>query len=231
MTAPQMAPRLICDLDGTLADSAPSLCAAGNRVLAGLGRAPVSVETYKTFVGRGQRVQVRRLLEHTGGIPGGPEADLDPWLAAFRETYDPLEASTAYPGAVEALAALAAEGWRLAVCTQKPAGKARRLLQGLGFSIEHVVGGDSLREPDGGEILKPDPRVIAAALAPLGEGPAAYVGDSETDAETAQAAGLPFLLHLHGYRKSPPEALGAAAEFGDFAQLPALARQLLGRPG
>ena len=34
MSAPGHAPRLVCDLDGTLADSAPSLCAAGNRVLA-----------------------------------------------------------------------------------------------------------------------------------------------------------------------------------------------------
>ncbi|MEM6490234.1 MAG: HAD family hydrolase, partial [Pseudomonadota bacterium] len=117
-------PRLICDVDGTLADSAPSLCAAGNRVLAALGRAPVSVETYTGFVGRGQRVQVQRLLEATGGVPGG---DVDPWLVRFREFYDPLEASRAYPGAVEAVAALRAEGWRVAVCTQKPRGKAERL--------------------------------------------------------------------------------------------------------
>ena len=33
MSAPGHAPRLVCDLDGTLADSAPSLCAAGNLVL------------------------------------------------------------------------------------------------------------------------------------------------------------------------------------------------------
>lgn len=219
------APRLICDLDGTLADSAPSLCAAGNRLLASLGRPPVTVETYKGFVGRGQRVQVERLLTHTGGVPGG---DVTPFLAAFRETYDPLEASTPYPGAVEALATLAAEGWRLAVCTQKTVGKARRLLEGLGFAVEHVVGGDSVQGPDGQEVLKPDPRVIAAALAPLGEGPAAYVGDSETDAETAHAAGLPFLLHLDGYRHGPAEALNPAAAFADFAELPALARRVVG---
>ncbi|MEC9432960.1 MAG: HAD family hydrolase [Pseudomonadota bacterium] len=225
MSAAARAPRLICDLDGTLADSAPSLCAAGNRVLASLGRPPVDVETYKTFVGRGQRVQVERLLTHTGGVPGG---DATPFLEAFRAGYDPLEASSAYPGAVAALETLAAEGWRLAVCTQKTEVKARRLLAGLGFAVEHVVGGDSVTGPDGAEVLKPDPRVIGAALAPLGEGPAVYVGDSETDAETAAAAGLPFLLHLEGYRKSPPEALAPFGSFSDFSELPGLARRAAG---
>lgn len=220
-----VAPRLICDLDGTLADSAPSLCAAGNRVLAALGRAPVDVETYKTFVGRGQRVQVERLLTHSGGVPGG---DATPFLEAFRAGYDPLEASTAYPGAVAALAALAGEGWRIAVCTQKTEAKARRLLAGLGFDVAHVVGGDSVTGLDGAEVLKPDPRVIGAALAPLGDGPAVYLGDSETDAETAAAGGLPFLLHLNGYRKSAPEAMNPFASFADFSELPALARRAVG---
>jgi phosphoglycolate phosphatase len=213
-------PRLICDLDGTLANSAPSLCAAGNRVLASLGRAPVTVETYKTFVGRGQRVQVARLLEATGGVPG---RDLDPWLARFRESYDPLEASSAYPGAVQAVRALRAEGWRVSVCTQKTRAKAERLLDGLGFAVDLVVGGDSVTEADGGEVLKPDLRVIAAAAQPLGDGPGVYVGDSETDAETAAAGGLPFLLHLGGYRHGD---VPADAAFQDWAEVPALARAL-----
>lgn len=219
------APRLVCDLDGTLADSAPSLCAAGNRLLASLGRPPVTVETYKGFVGKGQRVQIERLLTHSGGIPGG---DVTPFLAEFRAGYDPLEASSAYPGAVEALAILAAEGWRIAVCTQKPEAKARRLLAGLGFAVEHVVGGDSVRGENGAEVLKPDPRVIGAALAPLGEGPAVYVGDGETDAETAAAAGLPFLLHLNGYRHGPAEAMSPAGAFAHHSELPALARREAG---
>lgn len=219
MTRP---PRLICDLDGTLADSAPSLCAAGNRVLASLGRRPVTVETYKSFVGRGQRVQVRRLLEATGGVPGG---DLDRWLARFRQTYDPLEASSAYPGAVEAVAALRAEGWRVSVCTQKPRAKAERLLKGLGFATDLVVGGDSVLGENGSEVLKPDPRVIAAAAGPLGDGPGVYVGDSETDAETAAAGGLPFLLHLGGYRRGD---VPCASAFDDWTKLPALARRAAG---
>lgn len=214
-------PRLICDLDGTLLDSAPSLCAAGNRVLAELGRAPVDVETYKRFVGKGQRVQVERLLLHSGGLP---EEGPDPWLARFREVYDPLLATVPYPGARRALERLEAEGWRIAVCTQKPEAKARQALAGFGFRAEVVIGGDTL----GPEVLKPDPRLARAAADPLGTGPAVYVGDSETDAETAHGAGMPFLLHLGGYRHGPAEAMGAAAAFDDFDDLPALARAAAG---
>lgn len=208
------APRAIFDLDGTLIDSAPSLCAAGNRLLAELGRDPVDVETYKAFVGKGMKVQVERLLTHTGGVP---DDDVDGFFARFRAHYDPLRATRAYPGAVAALTAMKKSGWRMSVCTQKPEGLARMVLSALGFSmIEAVVGGDTIPGA-----LKPDPRLLAAAMAPIGDGPAIYVGDSETDAETAAVGGLPYILHLNGYRHGP---IDAVSSFGDFAELPALAR-------
>ena len=215
------APRAIFDLDGTLIDSVHALRVAGLSLLAELGRDPVDVATYKTFVGKGQKVQVERLLTHTGGIPGG---DVDPWLVKYREAYDPRAGGAGpYPGAVEALKALAARGWRIGVCTQKPEGKARLALAAFGFDmVESVVGGDTIPGA-----LKPDPRLLEAALAPLGAGPALYVGDSETDAETAQGGGLPFLLHLNGYRHSAPDALLPAAAFDDWAALPDIAAGVL----
>lgn len=216
------APRAVFDLDGTLIDSAPSLCAAGNRLLAELGRDPVDVETYKTFIGKGMKVQVQRLLIHTGGIP---DNDLDGFFARYRAHYDPLRATRAYPGAVAALTAMKDDGWRMSVCTQKPEGPARMVLSALGFSmIEAVVGGDTIPGA-----LKPNPRLLAAAMDPLGTGPAVYVGDSETDAETAAAGDLPYILHLNGYRHGPAEAMNPVASFADFTALPAIARAALVR--
>ena len=210
--------RIVFDLDGTLVDSAPSLCAAGAALLAELGRPPVDVETYKTFVGRGVLVQVERLLAHTGGIPGG---DATPHFERFKQLYDPLSKTRAYPGAVAAVATLAARGWRIGLCTQKPEAPARKILAALGFdAVEAVAGGDSIPGA-----LKPDPRLFRLATPP-GEGPVLYVGDSETDAETAEAAGAVFLLHLNGYRNGP---VPAAAEFADFAALPNLAEKVLRR--
>jgi phosphoglycolate phosphatase len=208
--------RIVFDLDGTLVDSAPSLCAAGAALLAELGRPPVDVETYKTFVGRGVLVQVERLLTHTGGVPGG---DAAPHFERFKQLYDPLAKTRPYAGAVEAVAVLAAEGWRIGVCTQKPEAPARRILDALGFdAVEALGAGDSIPG-----VLKPDPRMFALATPP-GDGPILYVGDSETDAETAANAGAPFLLHLNGYRKGP---IASAAAFADFADLPRLAAQVL----
>ena len=48
------------------------------------------------------------------------------------------------------------------------------------------------------------------------------IGDSETDALTARAAGAPFLLHLGGYNHLPPESLTSAGVFAHWAELPAL---------
>jgi phosphoglycolate phosphatase len=79
-----------------------------------------------------------------------------------------------------------------------------------------VVGGDSL------PVKKPDPAPLLHALDLLGGGPVIFVGDSEVDAETAQAARVPFLLFTEGYRKTPVEALTHQAAFADFADLPGL---------
>ena len=214
--------RILFDLDGTLVDSAPSLCHAGNALLAHLGRKPVDVETYKGFVGRGMPRQIEQLLTNTGGVPGG---ELAPHLARFRAVYDadPLIKTVAYPGVPEALEALKAAGHLLEVCTQKAGVPARKVLSGLGLdgTIEGFTGGDSL------DVLKPDPAMLWHAAAQIGEGPILFVGDTIVDAETARRASVPFLLHTPGYRQEPVEALDPAATFDDWSTLPDLVFRLL----
>ena len=78
-------PNIVFDLDGTLVDSAPSLCKSGNYLLKLLHRPPIDVKTYKTFVGKGMLKQVEQLLISTGGIP---HTDLKKQLVLFREHYD-----------------------------------------------------------------------------------------------------------------------------------------------
>jgi phosphoglycolate phosphatase len=215
--------RIVFDLDGTLVDSAPSLTAAANRMLAEIGRAPLEVATTRGFVGHGVAVLVERVLNHTGGVPVGGAA---PHLARYRDIYyaDPVSGTAVFDGVPAALAALDAAGHGLAVCTQKPCLPARTILRALGLMppITGLTGGDSLA------VLKPDPRMLAHAAAQLGEGPLVYVGDNEVDAETAAAAGVPFLLHTEGYRHAPPSALRHVAAFSDFAELPDLVARLLG---
>ena len=106
-----------------------------------------------------------------------------------------MTGTVAFPGVREALAALAAAGHGLGVCTQKPNAPAVTILRALGLMppIAALTGGDSL------DVMKPDPRMLAHAAAQLPEGPVIFVGDSEVDAATAEAAGVPFLLHTEGY--------------------------------
>jgi phosphoglycolate phosphatase len=60
--------------------------------------------------------------------------------------------------------------------------------------------------------------------------PAVFVGDSEVDAETAQAAGVSFALFTGGYRKSAIDTLPHAAAFDHHAELPGLVARLLPVP-
>ncbi|MFN3615085.1 MAG: HAD-IA family hydrolase, partial [Rubrimonas sp.] len=137
-------------------------------------------------------------------------------MAAFHQAYEAQGATLArpYPGALAALDALRAAGVRLGLCTNKPEGAARIVLRDMGIEplFDAVVGGGALP-------LKPAPDMLLAAWAALGaRGP--YVGDSETDAETAAAAGAPFALFTRGYRKAGVDELAPAFAFDDFATLP-----------
>jgi phosphoglycolate phosphatase len=57
------------------------------------------------------------------------------------------------------------------------------------------------------------------AVARAGGGRAALVGDSIVDAETARAAGMPFVAVSFGFSDRPVEALGADCVIDRFDQL------------
>lgn len=56
------------------------------------------------------------------------------------------------------------------------------------------------------------------------------IGDSELDAQTALAAGMPFLPHTPGYRHGPLDRIPHAAAFDDFTRLPRLVEDVLRAP-
>lgn len=207
----------IFDLDGTLIDSAPHIHASANAVMVEQGLAPLDLDTISGFVGRGLPDLVARILAHHGiDDPSRAQA----MVAEIGRRYEQdLHLNRLYPGVAEALGALHEAGHVLGICTNKPIAPTRAVLAyfGLDALFTAVIGGDSLPQ------RKPDPAPLLAARAECGPGPVVYVGDSEVDALTAEAAGLPFLLYTKGYRKSPLAALHHDAAFDDWAALPALA--------
>jgi phosphoglycolate phosphatase len=208
---------VVFDLDGTLVDSAPDLLPATNHALALIDRAPVSLETLRSLVGGGLRQMIRLGAEASGGPV--EEADLDRLLGAGMVHYaDHIsDNTTIYDGVIENLESLAAANVPMAVCTNKTAHYARRLISDLRLTpyFKAILGGDSLA------VRKPDGNHIRAAIRAAGahSSGAVMVGDSITDVDGARNAGVPVVLVSFGYTVTPARELGADAVIDHFDEL------------
>ena len=201
----------------------PDLAGALNALRGELGLPPLGRENVASMVGDGVAKLVERGLS-TAAAPGMVE--LEPMVVRFLALYDArLTAETvAYPGVLETLTDLRTDGWRCAVCTNKPEAASRRILAGLGLAplFDTVAGGDSfaVRKPAAGHVLGTLAQMAAAPEA------AVMVGDSRNDLLAARNAGLPAILVSYGYAREPAAALGADLVIERFAELPAALERL-----
>ncbi len=213
---------VVFDLDGTLADTSADLLAAAN---ASLPRAVLGPEDALTAF-HGGRAMLRLGFRRLG--TEWSEADVDAGYPVLLEAYRQAIATHTrlYPGAMEAVEALKAAGIVVSVCTNKPEALAELLLRTLGVrgAFGARVGADTF------PVRKPDPTPYRAAVERAGGvvRRSLLVGDTETDAKTAAAAGVPVVLVTFG-----PEGRGVArfrptALLDRFADLPTLAARLLG---
>ena len=211
---------MLLDLDGTLIDTVPDLADALNRLMHARGLTGFTQAETAAMVGDG----VAKLVERACAARGFQAQAAD--VAVFTADYaaHTAAASRPFPGVADTLRLLAAEGWRLAVCTNKPEQPARTLLCAFGLNelICAVGGGDSF------PVRKPDPRHLLATLEAAGGTPAraVMVGDHANDVAAATGAGLPCIFAAWGYGP-PAMAAGAAATAAAFTEVPALARSLL----
>ena len=209
---------LFFDLDGTLVHSAPDLHATANWLLAEEGRDGVTVEQIIQFTGEGVPTLVERIFEATGGAPD-TEA-LAALSKRFVERYLPrsAELSELYPGVRQTLEQLAGAGYGLAICTNKPEGPAKNLMEAMDLTsfFPVVIGGDTIPG-----VHKPDPQMLLRGIEMAGTDPAhaVMVGDSEIDLALGRAAGVPVVLMSFGYSKVPVEDLDADAVIDGFDQL------------
>jgi phosphoglycolate phosphatase len=215
---------VLCDLDGTLVDSAADIARALNRALAEAQLGGLTDAEVRAFIGRGVPTLIERALTRLGAADGG--VDRARLRARFDHHYEGLYDrgevhSRLYPGVLAGIEALRHGGWRVAVVTNKPTEAAVRLLAHLGLAarLDLVVGGDQGLAP------KPHPEPLLAACARLGVAPAQalMVGDSLTDVEAARAAGLLVVCVPYGYNEGrDPRALPCDAFVEDLTLLPAL---------
>lgn len=199
------------DLDGTLADTLPDIAAALNHALSLLGKRSLDPESVRHLVGGGAKALLR------AAVPGAETELIERLYPIYLDAYAAhiCEGTRVYPGVETALDALAARGVNLALCTNKPERTTGLLVEALGWEgrFAAIVSADTL------PVRKPDPLPLTEAIARAGGGRAAYVGDSIVDADTARAAGVPFVAIGFGFSDRPAETFGADAVIGDYAEL------------
>jgi phosphoglycolate phosphatase len=217
-----MKPLAVFDLDGTLVDSAPDLHAALDRLIEARGLPPFSRAEVVGMIGDGAKVLVERAL--AARQQPFDAAALDRFLADY--TAHSAVETRLFPGIEAALGTLAQDGWRMAVCTNKPVGPARDLLGALGLldRFAAIGGGDSF------PVRKPDPAHLLATIEQaggMGAG-AVMIGDHRNDVAAARGAGIPCIFVGWGY--GPLTMADGAPVAESPERLAGEVRAALGRP-
>ncbi|MBL9074205.1 HAD-IA family hydrolase [Tabrizicola sp.] len=212
---------VVFDLDGTLADTSTDLLAAANACLPRACLGPG--DSLTAF--HGGRAMLR--LGFSRLRMDWSEADVDAAYPVLLEAYRGGIATHTrlYPGAMEAVEQLKGAGFAVSVCTNKPEGLAELLLTALGVrgAFGALVGADTF------PVRKPDPMPYRAAVERAGGdvGRSMLVGDTETDAKTGVAAGVPVVLVTFGPEGAGVGRFNPAALLDRFEDLPGLAGRLL----
>lgn len=200
---------VIFDLDGTLLDTLDDLAASCNYALTQACVPGRSREEVRRFVGNG----IARLMELA--VPDGRENP------CFQTAYDAMQShyrthnrikTAPYPGVPELIARLKAEGYALAVVSNKPDTSVKPLVADyFGGEIPVAIGE---RE---GVRRKPAPDTVYEALKELGftSAEAVYVGDSEVDIATARNAGMDCISVTWGFREREVLAQAGATRYAD----------------
>lgn len=212
---------VVFDLDGTLADTSDDLLAAANACLP----EPVLGPGDALTAFHGGRAMLRLGFTRLGR--DWTEAEIDAAYPVLLEAYRQGIAihTRLYPGAMAAVEELRLGGFKVSICTNKPEGLAEELLRQLGVreAFGALVGADTF------PVRKPDPVPYRAAVERAGGNvwQSMLVGDTETDAKTGKAAGVPVVLVTFGPEGRGVERFAPAALLDRYEDLPALAARLL----
>jgi phosphoglycolate phosphatase len=187
---------VIFDLDGTLADTVHYMADNINRALEERGFAPAPVEEYLKLQGNNMETMVLSALPPEMRDRGLAEELSGRAIKLFGENSSNLPRP--YPGITELILELKRKKIKRAVLSNKPDGAVQietaRLFPPGSFDF---TGGIRPGFP-----FKPDPASVWELLAELDISPrdTILMGDSETDIETALAAGCHALGVSWGYR-------------------------------
>ena len=210
------------DLDGTLVDSLPDLALSVNSALAEFDLPQASQELVMTWIGNGADILITRALTWAKEQSGKAldEEQIKELKRRFGFYYGEnlCNVSRLYPHVKETLERLKAQGYILAVITNKPTKHVQPVL--AAFGIDHLfsemLGGQSL------PAIKPHPAPLYYLCGKFGLYPKQilFVGDSKNDILAAHAAGCAVVGLTYGYNYNIPIAeANPDWVFDDFADI------------
>ena len=184
---------IILDLDGTLVNSLPDISAAMNRSLEKHGLPPFPEDSYRYMVGKG-------VFHLTRCAVNGQDDRFDEVLKDYMADYSEncLVNSYAYSGMREALLTLPEKGFSLCVFSNKDQADAEQVVHFCYPDIQFAC----IRGRNDGVPVKPDPAGALLIVSGLGirANECWYVGDTSTDMQCGNAAGMETIGVLWGFR-------------------------------
>jgi len=193
---------ILIDLDGTLVDTAPDLMNAHNHVMKKYGYETKSTEDIRKLVGKGSASLIGKSVWGQAKKELGKISDqvvkkemVKEFIAYYGKNI--AVESKLINGVLEFLNWAVKNNISMGVCTNKQEYLSINLLKQIKIYdyFEYVAGSDTF------DYCKPDPRHLTNVIEIM-QGDikkSLMIGDSETDAESAKAAGIPFILIENGY--------------------------------
>ena len=208
MTSAPFTQCVLFDLDGTLADTAPDLAAALNRVLVEDGRVALPLLVTRPVTSQG----VRGLLRIGLGLePEHPSYQSHAQRVLAHYTAAICEHTRLFDGMPQVLDALDTRGIKWGIVTNKHARFTAPLVSALGLAERAacVISGDTAAHPK----PHPAPLLLACERAGVPAHLTTYVGDDIRDIQAGRAAGMRTIAAGWGYlgEGEPIEHWGADA--------------------
>ena len=200
---------LIFDLDGTLADTLPSISRAINLAANEFGYPERSIEDVRRAIGNGARLLCKRLMPDD---EAEKDARVDAFLDHYESKYDITyaDADKCYDGMSETLEELHKRGYMIAVLSNKQDKYVKPIAAQLvpAHMLAYAAG---QRE---GYPKKPDPTVPLGIAKMLGADldHCAFIGDSDVDVKTGKNMGVISVGCDWGYRPRE-ELIDSGADF------------------
>ena len=185
---------VIFDLDGTLLDTLDDLADSTNMTLAHFGYPGRTKDEVRQFVGNGVEMLVRRAF-----APETDEKLISEAVKYQRVVYSEhhLDKTAPYAGIIDLLKALNSQGVKTGVVSNKADGDVKELSRHFFGDLVSVSIGEkeNVRHKPFPDSVLESCRVLNVDICD-----AVYVGDSETDIETADNAGMPCISVDWGFR-------------------------------